>query len=56
MEWNDVSERDDGTAPLEYISAKLDGPEKMDPINAALFHRDDGADLVWSRPKANKAN
>jgi len=21
------------------------------PINAALFHREDGADLVWSRPK-----
>ena len=48
--WNDV------TAPLEYISVKLDGPEMTNPINAALFHRDDGADLVWSRPKANKAN
>jgi len=50
--WNDVTEPDDDTAPLEYISVKLDGPEMTKPINAALFHRDDGADLVWSRPKS----
>ena len=48
---NDVTEPDDDTAPLEYISVKLDGPEMAKPINAALFHREDGADLVWSRPK-----
>ena len=54
--WNDVTEPDDDTAPLEYISVKLDGPEMTNPINAALFHREDGADLVWSRPKADKAN
>ena len=50
--WNDVTEPDDDTPPLEYISVKLDGPEMVKPINAALFHRDEGADLVWSRPKA----
>ena len=54
MAWNDVTEPDDDTAPLKYISVKLDGPEMVKPINAALFHREDGADLVWSRPtKAN---
>ena len=51
--WNDVTEPQDDTAPLEYISVKLDGPEMTKPINAALFHREDGADLVWSRPKSN---
>ena len=49
--WNDVTEPEDDTEPLEYISVKLDAPEMDKPINAALFHRDDGADLVWSRPK-----
>ena len=49
--WNDVTEPDDDAAPLEYISVKLDGTEMVKPINAALFHRDGGADLVWSRPK-----
>jgi len=51
--WNDVTEPDDDAAPLEYISVKLDGPEMTKPINAALFHRKDGADLVWSRAKAD---
>jgi len=49
--WNDVNEPDDDTAPLEYINVKLDGPEMTKPINAALFHREDSADLVWFRPK-----
>jgi len=31
--------------------ATIDGPEMDAPINAALFNREDGADLVWSRPK-----
>ena len=52
--WNDVTEPDDDTAPLEYISVKLDGLEMTKPINAALFHREDGADLVWSRPISKK--
>ncbi len=51
--WNDVTEPDDDAEPLEYISVKLDGPEMTKPINAALFHREDGADLVWSRPKTS---
>ena len=50
--WNDITEPEDDAAPLEYISVKLDGPEMTKPINAALFHREDGADLVWSRPKS----
>ena len=54
--WNDVTEPDDDTAPLEYISVKLDGPEMAKPINAALFHREDGADLVWSRPKPKETH
>ena len=51
--WNDVTEPQDDAEPLEYISVKLDGPEMTKPINAALFHREDGADLVWSRPKSS---
>ena len=48
-----MTEPQDDAEPLKYISVKLDGPEMTKPINAALFHRDDGADLVWSRPKSN---
>ena len=42
--------------PLEYISVKLEDPYLDKPINAALFHREDGADLVWSRPKPKLEN
>lgn len=54
--WNDVTEPEDDTEPLEYISVKLEDPYLAQPINAALFHREDGADLVWSRPKPKKEN
>lgn len=54
--WNDVTEPDDDSEPLEYISVKLEDPYLDKPINAALFHREDGADLVWSRPKPKKAD
>ena len=50
--WNDITKPDDGIDPLEYISVKLDDPHAVKPIRAALFQNDDGADLVWSRPKA----
>ncbi len=48
--WNAVKE-EDGQDPFPYIGVLLDGPEMPKPINAALFTREDGADLVWSRPK-----
>ena len=54
--WNDVTEPDDDSEPLEYISVKLEDPYLDKPINAALFHRDDGADLVWSRPKPKNSS
>jgi uncharacterized protein (DUF736 family) len=50
--WNETSEPQDDSEPMDYISVKLDGPEMNKPINAALFDREDGADLVWSRPKS----
>lgn len=46
--WKETKEGDD---PLHYLSVKLDGPTLAKPINAALFDNDEGADLVWSRPK-----
>jgi len=49
--WNEITEPTDDADPLEYISVKLDSPEMDRPINAALFDREDGADLVWSRAK-----
>ena len=48
--WNEVKE-EEGEEPFAYIRVLLDGPEMGKPINAALFNRDGGADLVWSRPK-----
>ena len=50
--WNETSEPQDDSEPMDYISVKLDGPEMNKLINAALFDREGGADLVWSRPKA----
>lgn len=49
--WNERSEPSDDKEPVDYISVKFDGPEMDKPFNAALFDREDGADLVWSRPK-----
>jgi len=46
-----VTEPEGDAEPLEYISVKFDGPEMDKPFNAALFDREDGADLVWSRAK-----
>jgi uncharacterized protein (DUF736 family) len=50
--WNETSEPEDDREPVEYISVKFDGPEMDKPFNAALFDREDGADLVWTRPKS----
>ncbi len=44
-------ETKDGDEPLDYVKVLLDGPMLSKPVNAALFDHDDGADLVWSRPK-----
>ena len=51
--WDETKE-EEGTEPFEYIRVLLDGPEMEKPINAALFDREDGADLVWSRTKPKK--
>ena len=50
--WNETSEPDGDKEPVDYVSIKFDGPDMNKPFNAALFKREDGADLVWSRPKA----
>lgn len=49
--WNETSEPEDDREPVDYISVKFDGPEMEKPFNAALFDREDGADLVWTRAK-----
>lgn len=49
--WNETSEPEGDKEPVDYVSIKFDGPEMDKPFNAALFDREDGADLVWSRPK-----
>ena len=41
-----------GDAPKEYVRCVLDDPSFAQPIQAALFIRPDGADLVWNRAKA----
>ncbi len=46
----------DAQATKSRISVKLEDPYLDKPINAALFHRDDGADLVWSRPKPKNSS
>jgi len=45
-------ETKDGDEPLDYVKVLLDGPMLAKPVNAALFTREDGADLVWSRGKS----
>ena len=47
--WHETSEPEDDREPINYISVKFDSPEMAQPFNAALFEREDGADLVWSR-------
>ncbi len=46
--WKETKEGDE---PLNYVKVLLDGPMLPKPVNAALFDHDDGADLVWSRPR-----
>jgi len=46
--WKETKEGDE---PLDYLSVKLDCPTLARPINAALFDREDGADLVWTRSR-----
>ena len=46
--WKETKEGDE---PLNYLSVKLDCPTLARPINAALFDRDGGADLVWTRSR-----
>lgn len=46
--WKETKEGDE---PLDYLSVKLDCPTLARPINAALFDRDGGADLVWTRSR-----
>ena len=48
--WKETKDSDE---PLNYLSVKLDCPTLTKPINAALFDRDGGADLVWNRPRKN---
>ena len=46
--WKETKEGDE---PLNYLSVKLDCPTLTRPINAALFDREGGADLVWTRSR-----
>ena len=47
--WNAKSQ---GAAPKSYIRCLLDDPCFSAPVQAALFLRPDGGDLVWSRPRS----
>ena len=38
-----------GESGRDYLSVKLDDPSFPEPIYAALFEGDDGANLVWNR-------
>lgn len=46
--WKETSK---GEEPMDYLSVKLDCPMLSKPISAALFEREDGADLVWNRER-----
>lgn len=46
--WNAVSGGDDAK---EYVRIVLDDPSFVEPVQAALFANDTGADLVWTRRK-----
>ncbi|MEO0451572.1 MAG: DUF736 domain-containing protein [Pseudomonadota bacterium] len=41
-----------GDEPKDYIKCVLDDPSFVSPVQAALFPRSDGADLVWKRQPA----
>ncbi len=45
-----------GDSPREYLRVMLDDPGLIAPINAALFHSDDGAtaQLIWARRRHNR--
>ncbi|MEL6729254.1 MAG: DUF736 domain-containing protein [Pseudomonadota bacterium] len=43
------SARSKGDDPKDYINCLLDDPSFAAPVQAALFIRPDGADLVWKR-------
>ncbi len=47
--WKSVSR---GDHPKEYLRVILDDPSFAVPIHAALFDRENGADLVWNRRNA----
>lgn len=38
---------------VDYLSVSLDDPSFPAPVYARLFPRDEGFDLVWSRPARN---
>jgi uncharacterized protein (DUF736 family) len=46
--------RTGGLSPKEYLRVKLDDPNMVEPISAALFQTEDGnaAQLFWNRPKS----
>jgi len=54
--WNKTSKVAKGEKAKPYIKVLLDGPEMPRPVNAVMFDRKGGADLVWSRPKSKKTN
>jgi uncharacterized protein (DUF736 family) len=47
--------RSTGDSPKDYLRVRLDDPSLAGPLNAALFHSDDGkeAQLVWSRRRSD---
>ncbi|WP_439620627.1 DUF736 domain-containing protein [Hyphomonas sp.] len=44
--WKAMSQ---GEEPKEYLRCVLDDPSFVAPVQAALFERKGGADLVWKR-------
>jgi uncharacterized protein (DUF736 family) len=38
-----------GNEPVDYLRCVLDDPSFDGPVQAALFDREGGADLVWKR-------
>ena len=43
-----------GDKPMQYLRVTLDDPSFAEPIYAALFDGEDGADLVWSRRRSDR--
>ena len=46
--WNAQSKGEDAK---EFVKCVLDDPSFTEPVQAVLFPRNDGDDLVWTRPK-----